>query len=264
MPTFDSELSCEELRSLLRAFEGSNKPKIVQDVFIKLCKFFESAEHRGIDAVPCRDRSEAVPLDEFSAWLNRILAGPELSCEALRALLFVFEGSDEPEVIKTVFSRLCEFFASAEHRGIDAAPCRDRDKPVPLHEFSVWFARVVALRMTGQKSDYQIVRRQSDYQIVRPDVAFGWAKPRGGSAEPASARTARNIEISMCVALHERTDTGDGHRERAKKRVAQLFRCGIRRVEQALSECPTSYWVGTATEDLQSTRRNITPFPIRS
>jgi hypothetical protein len=234
MPTFDPELSCEELRSLLHAFEGSDEPKIVQDVFIKLCEFFDSAERRGIDAVPCRDRSEAVPLDEFSAWFTRILAGPELSCEELRALLFVFEDSDEPEVITTVFSRLCEFFASAEHRGVDAVPCRDRDKPVPLHEFSVWFARVVALRMTGQESDYQIVRRQSDYQIVRPDKAFSWSHPPHRPSGSKYARIERDYAMAACVELFERRYSGSDRRTYAKERVANLFNCSVSLVSTAL------------------------------
>ncbi len=190
------------------------------------------------------------------------MSEPELCCEDLLNLLRVFEYSDEPEAVRAVFGRLCEFFALAARRSTDAVPCRDTSEAIPLAQYSALFTRVVALRMTGQDGNTEEPPLKPE-QIVRPDVAFGWAKPRGRSAEPAFVRTERSIEMSMCVALHERTDADDGHRERAKKRVAQLFGCGIRRIEQALSECPTWYWANIATKDLQSTRKSIKSYRIR-
>ena len=70
--------------------------------------------------------------------------GPELNCKDLRFLLGVLRYSDEPEVKKHAFSKLCEFFASAEYWSTERVLCPDRPEAVPLDEFYAWFGRLVA------------------------------------------------------------------------------------------------------------------------
>ena len=162
------------------------------------------------------------------------MSKPELSCEELRDLLFAFEGSDEPEDTKTVFSRLCEFFAWAAQRGIDTVPCRDGDDAVPLRNYAALFTSVVALRMTGQDGNAEEPPR-GPLKVIAPNQALGWANPPNRPPESKYARIERDFAMAACVELFERGDSELGKRKRAVTRVARLFNCSRRRVQAALS-----------------------------
>ncbi|WP_043758362.1 hypothetical protein [Imhoffiella purpurea] len=197
----------------------------------------------------------------------------ELCREELDSLLRIFERSDEPEVVKEAFERLCLFFAWAGQHYIDTvfprnvniedALFRDWDGAVRLEEYSAWFARIVALRMTGQSGDAEEPRKT--LQVIRPDQAFGWANPPHRPSETEWISLERDVQMSACVALLEIKDPGRGKRTRAKKKVANWFGCSLRRVQQALNRCPPDLglWANSSAETLDEIRKSINPFPFR-
>lgn len=199
----------------------------------------------------------------------------ELCREELDSLLLIFERSDEPEVVKEAFEHLCLFFAWAGRHYIDTVfprdvniedmLFRDWDGAKSLSEYSAWFTRVVAFRMTGQGVNAEALPWKS-LQVIRPDQAFGWANPPGRSPEPDYVHVERDVQMSACVALLERKDTGRGKRTRAKKKVANWFNCSVTRVEQALRKCPPDWglWADSPPETLDEIRKSIKPFPYRS
>lgn len=207
--------------------------------------------------------------------MNASEPSDELCREELDSLLRIFERSDEPETVREAFSRLCLFFAWASQHYIEAVfprnvsiedvLFRDWDGAVRLDEYSAWFARIVALRMTEQSGDAEALPSKP-LQVIRPDLAFGWANPPNRPPEPDYVHLERDVQMSACVALLERKDPGRGKRGRAKKKVAKWFGCKIRRVEEALRRCPPDLglWADAPVETLDEIRKSIKPFPFRN
>jgi hypothetical protein len=190
---------------------------------------------------------------------------PEMCCEDVLNLLRVFEYSDEPEDIKAVFGRLCEYFAWAARRGIDAVPCRDTGNAIPLAQYSALFTRVVALRMTGQGGNAEEPPLGA-LKGIAPDQAFGWAPPPNRPPELKGERFERDYAMAACVELFERKDSGRGKRKRAVERVAQLHNCKERRVRAALSFFARA-GVGfghLSTTELEEIRGDIKPLSPRA
>ena len=186
----------------------------------------------------------------------------ELCSEELDSLLRIFERSDEPETVKYVFSRLCLYFAWASQNFNEVVPTRDGNGAVRISECLAWFARIVALRMTGQDGDAEVLPSKP-LQVAHPDQVLGWDNPPNRPPEPAYVHIERDVQMSACIALFERGDSERGKRGRAKKRVAKIFGCSVRRVEEAMRQCPSYLWVKKSTETLQEIRTNVEPFPFR-